>query len=204
MNLRLTSVVLTLSIACACGSSGASGGNPDSGIATDSESGSSGGSSGSTGEGATSSGGGSGSGSTSSSGSSPSDGADSGSSSDGGVADSGSSSDGGVADSGPSSDGGEAGAGACIGAADMAVASMANFQTSAFSCSATNLGAEPGTLNCLEGLGLTSACATCYDGDAQCTDAHCETLCATSQISAACTSCVNTNCAPAFHACSGR
>ena len=108
-----------------------------------------------------------------------------------------------MADSGSSSDGGEAGAGACIDAADMAVASMANFQTSALSCSATNLAAEPGTLNCLEGLGLTSACATCYDGNAQCTDAHCETQCATSHSSAACTSCVNTNCGPAFQTCSG-
>ncbi|MCA9529032.1 MAG: DUF4215 domain-containing protein [Myxococcales bacterium] len=51
--------------------------------------------------------------------------------------------------------------------------------------------------------GLSSECADCYGGVTACTVANCISACGADSNSPGCISCVNTNCGPAFAACSG-
>ena len=52
--------------------------------------------------------------------------------------------------------------------------------------------------------GLTTACAKCVDAEEECVVQKCATSCATGGTSsAACQSCVTTNCTPGYDACAG-
>jgi len=145
------------------GSSGGSGSGGD--VDTGSNSGSSSGFGGSS-SGTSSSGGGSGGASDSGS-SGGHDGASDGSGGDTGPTISESGTDG--AGDGPS--------GACTDPTDETVENGSSFKTNAANCAIANEAAEPATDNCLVNLGLTTACAACWDGLLQCSLAHCVGQC---------------------------
>lgn len=93
--------------------------------------------------------------------------------------------------------------GNCTDPQDESVEAQSSFPVSVFSCAEQNLNGEPGTLNCIEGLGLTPKCAQCFDAFSHCTEAHCLSPCASGPTSAACKSCESQYCAPALSTCTG-
>lgn len=94
------------------------------------------------------------------------------------------------------------GSGACTNTSDEAVTSGSTFSSDLGNCAMMGFGSEPGLMTCIEGLGLSSACAMCFDTQVHCTIMHCALQCAGGD-STPCTTCRATNCDPAFTACSG-
>jgi len=112
-----------------------------------------------------------------------------------------------VADSGAAGDTGAAATdgatGACSDSADQTLAAISTTPTAIANCAQSNIGREPATLNCIEGLGFSVPCSTCFDADAQCTIANCLVDCSGAPTSMACTMCQAMHCNTAFTACSG-
>ncbi len=107
----------------------------------------------------------------------------------------------------PDSDGGGS-AGGCADAQDEAIFTQASEQTAISNCATNNVNYatvslnEPAALDCIEATGLTTACATCVDAEANCTVSQCALSCI-SPSSSSCTTCRDSNCQPAFNTCSG-
>jgi len=59
------------------------------------------------------------------------------------------------------------------------------------------------TKDCIKALGLSDACATCFDDEYHCVVANCLADCSVDPNGQACTDCRATNCDPAFADCSG-
>jgi hypothetical protein len=182
----------------------------DADVETGSSSGADGSSSGSSGGGSTPSGSGSGGGSSSGGSSGGVDaGIDSGSASSDSGGDGGSSSgdggDSGSDEGSPDAQGGgdAAATGACTDSQDESVEKQSTFPTSVADCALSNLEQEPATLDCIQNLGLTSACAGCYDAFAKCTYANCLSPCESGPGSSTCLQCEATYCVPAGGACAG-
>jgi hypothetical protein len=93
------------------------------------------------------------------------------------------------------------GSGACTNTSDEAVTGGASFQSDLGNCAMMHF-TEPGLMTCIQGLGLSSACAMCFDTEVHCTIMHCVAQCAGGD-SPACTTCRATNCDPAFNTCAG-
>jgi hypothetical protein len=94
---------------------------------------------------------------------------------------------------------------ACKNAADGAVISdpAKDVQGAVGKCGQDNLGQEPATLDCIKALGLSDACAGCFDGTVSCTIMNCLNECIADAGSQPCKDCRKTNCDPAFEVCSG-
>ncbi len=94
--------------------------------------------------------------------------------------------------------------GACTNAADVAVAQSKDVKKIAQDCGTSKLGQEPATKDCIKtGTGLSDGCVTCFDAIVQCVVMKCLAQCASDPNSAACNTCRDTNCNPAFVTCSG-
>jgi hypothetical protein len=100
----------------------------------------------------------------------------------------------------PADDTGGSG-GACTNTSDEAVTSGSTFSDDLGNCAMSHF-AEPGLMNCIVGLGLSSPCAGCFDTEVHCTANHCALQCAGGD-SPQCTMCRATNCDPAFSMCAG-
>jgi hypothetical protein len=96
----------------------------------------------------------------------------------------------------------EAASGACTDSADMAIENQSSFKENATNCAIDHLAEEPATLDCLEGLGISDACALCYDALLQCSLAHCASPCSSNIAAPACVTCELANC-DSFQTCSG-
>lgn len=99
-----------------------------------------------------------------------------------------------------------AASGACTDSADQAQLAKlgTNLQSDVTNCAQSNLAAEPGTKNCIKmKTMLSDACVACFDTNVQCANQHCLSQCLANPNSTGCTSCIHTNCTPAFNACSG-
>jgi len=94
-------------------------------------------------------------------------------------------------------------AGNCTDPQDEMVEAQSGFPVSVLSCAEQNLNGEPGTLKCIEGLGLTPQCATCFDAFSHCTEANCLSPCASGPTSTGCKNCESQYCAPALSSCTG-
>jgi len=92
--------------------------------------------------------------------------------------------------------------GACTDSADQTVTMGATFSNDLGNCAMSGFGAEPGLMTCIQGLGLSSACAMCFDAQVHCTIMHCALQCAGGD-SPGCTTCRANNCDTAFAACAG-
>lgn len=101
--------------------------------------------------------------------------------------------------------GGTTASGACTNAADLAVIQdpAKDIQGGVGTCAKDNLAAEPATLDCIKGLGLSAECAACFDGTVQCIFMNCLNDCLADQNSQACIDCRAMNCDPEFAMCSG-
>ncbi len=99
-----------------------------------------------------------------------------------------------------------AGTGACTDADDTAkinALGQTALTNDVTNCGQTSLGAEPATKNCIKQMtNLSDPCVSCFDANVQCGVQHCLTQCI-GGMSAGCTSCLHTNCTPAFNTCSG-
>jgi hypothetical protein len=75
--------------------------------------------------------------------------------------------------------------------------------TDVTNCVTQNFAQEPATKNCIKNAtNLSDACVACFDANAQCGAQNCAAQCANGP-STQCTSCLHTNCTPAFNTCSG-
>jgi hypothetical protein len=102
----------------------------------------------------------------------------------------------------PSDDAGTTGTGACTNSSDEAVTMGSTFSDDLGNCAMMGFGAEPGLMTCIEGLGLSSGCAMCFDQQVHCTISHCALACAGGE-SAMCAMCRAMHCDAAFATCSG-
>jgi hypothetical protein len=102
----------------------------------------------------------------------------------------------------PGDDAASTGGGACTNTSDTTVTSGSTFSDDLGNCAMAGFGREPDLMTCIEGLGLSSGCAMCFDTQVHCTIMHCALACAGGE-SAGCMTCRATNCDPAFSACSG-
>ncbi|MFS8064906.1 MAG: hypothetical protein ACMG6S_00915 [Byssovorax sp.] len=94
--------------------------------------------------------------------------------------------------------------GACTNQADLGIIQTKDVKKIAEDCGKMNLGMEPATKNCIKmGTALSDPCVTCFDDIVQCVVAKCFNQCFADPGSAACKTCRETNCNPAFAACSG-
>ena len=98
-----------------------------------------------------------------------------------------------------------AGAGACTGASDNAALTAEDFGTKRKTCATSCLGgSETCAAECLQRDAMLSpACAVCNAAQLTCAMQHCIGSCAAGFMSAGCTSCIETSCGAAYHACSG-
>jgi hypothetical protein len=94
--------------------------------------------------------------------------------------------------------------GACTNAADFAIVQAKDVKKIAEDCGKSNLGAEPGTKNCIKmGTSLSDGCVTCFDDIVVCVVKNCVDKCFADPGSADCMACREKNCNPAFKTCSG-
>ena len=94
--------------------------------------------------------------------------------------------------------------GACTNPTDLGIVQTKDVKKIAEDCGKMNLGMEPATKNCIKmGTNLSDPCVTCFDDIVQCVVAKCFNQCFADPGSAACKMCRETNCNPAFKACSG-
>ncbi|MBK8259331.1 MAG: hypothetical protein IPK82_42590 [Polyangiaceae bacterium] len=100
---------------------------------------------------------------------------------------------------------GGAGMGACTNDADLAIVQDPNkpIADAVNDCAQMNFGQEPGTLNCIKGLGLSDGCAQCFDDTVQCVVMNCLNQCLSDPNSQACTDCRAQFCDGPFAMCSG-
>jgi len=112
---------------------------------------------------------------------------------------------GGTTASGGTGGTGGAAMGACTNAADLAAIQdpAKDIQGGVGTCAKDNLAMEPATLDCIKALGLSDACAACFDGTVQCIFMNCLNDCLADQNSPACIDCRAMNCDPEFAMCSG-
>lgn len=94
--------------------------------------------------------------------------------------------------------------GACTNGPDLAIVQAKDVKKIAEDCGKSSLGAEPATKNCIKtGTNLSDGCVTCFDDIVQCVVMKCFNQCFADPGSAACMTCRETNCNPAFKTCSG-
>ncbi len=108
----------------------------------------------------------------------------------------------GETDAGGGTDGGLP-AGACTNSADDAVLSSIDVETEARMCGNRCFGGAMCVTMCMEDLGLSNGCATCFGEVAQCTARNCALQC-TGGDEARCTMCrMMAGCVTSFETCSG-
>ncbi len=101
---------------------------------------------------------------------------------------------------------GDTGTTACTNSADQAsvtAVGMPALSMDVFSCLQQTGGTEPATTTCIASATTLSApCVACFDAEGQCGLQHCLTPC-NAGLTTTCTTCLHTQCTPAFNACSG-
>merc|ERR1719336_3819929 len=78
-----------------------------------------------------------------------------------------------------------------------------NFAADLKACGTQCLGGESCTAKCIAKKGYTTDCADCFGTLTECSKDNCMMKCFPDSGSAACKTCVNDNCTPAFETCSG-
>jgi len=107
---------------------------------------------------------------------------------------------------GSSSGGGGSGggpAGACTNPSDQAVFSAKDVPAAVEKCATDNSAGEPATKNCIKQIGISEACATCYDAAVQCGAANCWLDCLLDPKASDCILCQQKHCDGPLVACSG-
>jgi hypothetical protein len=93
--------------------------------------------------------------------------------------------------------------GACTNGGDQKILKEKNVEQIVGQCAKDNLGAQPGTKNCIKmKTGLSDGCTTCFSDVVDCTVQKCLAQCLNGD-SPACKMCREQNCLPAFKTCSG-
>jgi len=84
------------------------------------------------------------------------------------------------------------------------VANMSTVQSATTQCAIQNMGAEPGTTDCIASTtGLSKDCAACFGVAVKCMMEHCISACSTDPSSATCADCQKQYCNAALGTCSG-